>query len=182
MRTAVATQPARGFEYRADDGAGLRSRRGGRAAWNGSVTAADRSPTAGRSPHPDPLPVSPDSRLVHTRRRVLVLLGYDAGSPPPPRPTGDPGCGLGLLQPAALITLVEERLDFWLPSNAAERRACPTALTGLLKRLDGFPGAGWEDRWLASGADTSPGPGAAIPTCECQHSRDGISRGRWRCS
>lgn len=121
------------------------------------MTATTTPPSAGVAvgPAAPRVAVPADSPFAATGR-VRLLTGYDAGQPPPPRPAATPGHDLAAAPAAAVIAAARSRLSGWLASRPRERARRLRHLELLLEWLAGFPGERWEQRWLASGADTAP--------------------------
>jgi hypothetical protein len=99
-------------------------------------------------------PLSPDDRFA-VDGKVRPLPAYDAGCEPDPRPPGSPGSGLLIADAETVVAQLRQRLAPVLASaaTAAQQAGYTRRLLGWLA---GFPGADWEQRWLASGADEAP--------------------------
>lgn len=98
--------------------------------------------------------ISPDPRLVNGK--VLPLLAYDAGQAPPPLPHNAVGRALQQLDVDDTVTAVLDSLAPALALNSAGQGALRRRSHRLLEWLAQFPGQDWEQRWLASGADSAP--------------------------
>ncbi|RZU46596.1 phage integrase family protein [Krasilnikovia cinnamomea] len=85
--------------------------------------------------------------------RVLPMLAYDAGHPPPARPVDGPGTDLVRAGLDEVTTALEARSG----ARASTLRWSRQLLAWLLA----YPGEDWEQRWLASGADKAPRSWAA---------------------
>jgi integrase len=88
--------------------------------------------------------------------RVRPLPAYDAGLPPPPRPSGSPGGDLVAADVETVVATVGTRLAMTLPARPKSRHSVLRHVRQLLQWLEAFPGQDWEQRWLASGCDRAP--------------------------
>jgi hypothetical protein len=105
-----------------------------------------------RPDSPNLTPVPPDARFGPAGF-VRPLWGYDANQPPPKLPAGAKGAAM---QPLT-IEDVCDALAGHLPDRTKKRRqARMRGARAILRRLMGFPGDTWEQRWLASGCDAAP--------------------------
>jgi hypothetical protein len=100
--------------------------------------------------------VPPDPRFG-SAGRARPLVAYDAGLRPPPLPPDAPGGTVQHLDVADTITAVLDRLTAPLALDRKDRGIVRRRSERLLRWLAGFDGNTWEQRWLASGADTAPG-------------------------
>jgi integrase len=113
------------------------------------------SPPAGLTPTVISGVIPPDGRFG-PRGRVRPLLAYDAGLPPPPLPPDANGLALQHLGVTDTVSAVLDGLTGPLALGAQSRRTVRRRSERLLGWLSGFDGATWEQRWLASGADSAP--------------------------
>ncbi|MFC9964324.1 tyrosine-type recombinase/integrase [Nocardia ignorata] len=88
--------------------------------------------------------------------RIYLLAGYDAGQDPPLRPVDGPGHELLAAGIDELVAVLEIRLAPILPPAAGNRARWIRHLRVVLEWLAEYPGEDWEQRWLASGADSAP--------------------------
>jgi hypothetical protein len=100
-------------------------------------------------------PVAADDRFA-ADGRVRHLAAYDAGRPGAPRPADGPGADLVTADVEAVMAALPRRLDAVLPGHPDTRRVLLRQIRTLLRWLQRFPGADWEQRWLASGVDGAP--------------------------
>lgn len=71
-----------------------------------------------------------------------------APMPTSPRPHGS-------FETAAVEKIAAAVADAWADRSREARRACAQGVEMLLEQLSRFPGDTWQDRWLASGLDSS---------------------------
>ncbi|WP_199515948.1 tyrosine-type recombinase/integrase [Nucisporomicrobium flavum] len=100
-------------------------------------------------------PVAPDERFA-ADGRVRHLAAYDAGRPAEPRCGDGPGADLVTADIDLVIAALRQRLAAVLPERSDLRRILLRHVRTLLGWLQRFPGADWEQRWLASGVDCAP--------------------------
>ncbi len=100
-------------------------------------------------------PVAADDRFA-ADGRVRHLAAYDAGRPGAPRPADSPGADLVTADVEAVMAALPRRLDAVLPGHPDTRRVLLRQILTVLSWLQRFPGADWEQRWLASGVDCAP--------------------------
>ena len=101
------------------------------------------------------VPVAADSRTGEAGK-TRILAGYDAGLLAPLRPPGGPGSGLAATPSQEVAAAAAVRLKPVLPPPGKWRASRLDAISRVLGWLARFPGATWEERWIASGADRAP--------------------------
>src|SRR5690606_11905516 len=109
----------------------------------------------GLTPEVLPASVPPDDRFG-PGGRVRLLVAYDAGLRPPPLPPDAPGHELQQLDVADTVAAVLDRLTGPLALRGDGEAVVRRRAERILDWLAGFDGDTWEQRWLASGADTAP--------------------------
>jgi integrase len=87
---------------------------------------------------------------------VRPLVAYDAGLAPPPLPDDGPGQAVQRLGVDDTVSAVTDRLVARLQLDQEGRAKVARRAELLLEWLAQFAGDSWEQRWLASGADTAP--------------------------
>jgi hypothetical protein len=88
--------------------------------------------------------------------RVRPLVAYDSGLVPPPRPVDGPGSRLVTAGIDQLMDAVTVQCAAFIAGQTKAGRSVMCWTRHLLRWLEEFSGDSWEQRWLASGADTAP--------------------------
>lgn len=101
-------------------------------------------------------PVAADPRYGPSGTRARPVTAYDAGLPPPPLPPDASGAALQFLDVEDTLAAVHRRLTPALRLSRQDQQILARRCRRILHWLAGFPGATWEERWLASGADAAP--------------------------
>lgn len=111
------------------------------------LLSGPKSPVAGAIP--------PDDRFGPAGV-VRPMVAYDAGLSPPPFPAGGPGKAIQDLDVDRCVQAVTGTIARAHYQERHARARQFRSVTRVLQWLAGFPGDTWEQRWLASGADSAP--------------------------